>query len=152
MNQDFIIKRATSESPDFQKLVLELDKYLAIRNGDDNDFFVQFNIIDLLKNVVLVYQNEIPVGCGAIKEIESDSMEVKRMFVPKEFRGKGIAQLVLKELENWSKELGYKKCVLETGKDMVDAVGLYQKSGYKTISNYGQYADVESSICFEKML
>lgn len=152
MSGNLIIKRTTSENPDFQKLVLELDQYLAIRNGDENDFFVQFNKIDLLRNVVLVYQNEIPAGCGAIKEIESDSMEVKRMFVPQEFRGKGIAKLVLRELEIWAKELNYKKCVLETGKDMVDAVGLYQKSGYKIIPNYGQYKDVETSICFEKML
>lgn len=152
MSSSLIIQRTTSENPYFQKLVSELDKYLAIRNGEENDFFVQFNKIDLLKNVVLVYQNEIPVGCGAIKEIESGVIEVKRMFVPKEFRGKGIAKLVLKELENWAKELGYQKCILETGRDMVDAVSLYQKSNYKIIPNYGQYKDVETSICFEKML
>lgn len=152
MNSKFQVIRTTSENLDFQKLVAELDAYLAIRNGDENDFFVQFNKIDLLKNVVLVYQNEIPVGCGAIKEIESDTMEVKRMFVPKKFRGNGISKLVLQELENWAKELGYKKTVLETGKDMVDAVGLYQKSNYKIISNYGQYRDVLTSVCFEKML
>lgn len=152
MSDNLIIQRTTSENPDFQKLVSELDAYLAIRNGDDNDFFVQFNKIDLLKNVVLIYQNEIPVGCGAIKEIQPDTMEVKRMFIPQEFRRNGIAKLVLKELENWAKELGYKKCVLETGKDMKDAVGLYLKSNYTIIPNYGQYKDVETSICFEKIL
>ena len=152
MNSKFQIIRTTSENLDFQKLVSDLDTYLAIRNGEDNDFFVQFNQIDVLKNVVLVYQNEIPVGCGALKEYEHDTMEVKRMFVPPAFRGNGIAQLVLRELEIWTKELGYKKCILETGEDMKDAVGLYQKSQYKIIPNYGQYQDVETSICFEKIL
>ncbi|SMC37197.1 GNAT family N-acetyltransferase [Moheibacter sediminis] len=152
MSDNLIIQRTNSENKDFQKLVSELDAYLAIRNGDENDFFVQFNQIDLLKHVVLIYQNEIPVGCGAIKEYYSNVMEIKRMFVPQEFRGRGIAQLVLKELENWAKELGFEKCILETGEDMKDAVGLYQKSNYKIIPNYGQYKDVETSICFEKIL
>lgn len=152
MLENLIIQRTTSENPDFQILVSELDAYLAIRNGEENDFFTQFNKIDLLKNIVVIYQNEIPVGCGAVKEIQPDTMEVKRMFVPQEFRGKGIAQLVLKELENWAKELGFEKCILETGEDMKDAVKLYQKSNYKIIPNYGQYKDVETSICFEKVL
>lgn len=152
MLDDLIIQRTTSENPDFQKLVSELDAYLAIRNGEDNDFFVQFNQIYLLKNVVVVYYNKIAIACGAIKEHQSDKVEVKRMFVPQAFRRNGIAQLVLKELENWAKELGYKKCILETGEDMKEAVGFYQKSHYKIIPNYGQYQKVETSICFEKVI
>ena len=72
------------------------------------------------------------------------------MFVPAENRGKGFASIVLKELENWAKEIGYSKCILETGEDMTDAVGLYKKCGYKVIPNYGQYKDVVDSVCFEK--
>ncbi len=151
-SQTLKIQRTTSENPVFQKLVSELDAYLAIRNGKDNDFFVQFNKVELLQNVVLAYENENPVGCGAIKKYETDVMEVKRMFVPHEFRGKGIGKLILSELENWAKELGYQKTILETGKDMEDAVGLYQKSDYQIIPNYDPYKEVETSICFEKIL
>ena len=125
---------------------------MAIRNGENNDFFVQFNQIEKLHHVVLVYENDRVVGCGACKEVETGVVEIKRMFVPLAFRGKGIASLVLKELENWAKELGYVKSILETGKDMVDAVGLYTKSHYQIIPNYGPYKDVESSVCFEKVL
>ena len=74
------------------------------------------------------------------------------MFVPREFRGKGIAKLILSELENWAKELGYQKTILETGKDMEDVVGLYQKSDYQIIPNYDPYKGVETSICFQKIL
>lgn len=143
-------KRTDSNNPDFQKLVSELDKYLAIRNGDTNEFFVQFNQIDKLKHVVVVYENDRAVGCGAMKEYTPATMEIKRMFVPAENRGLGLASIVLKELENWAKELGYRKCVLETGEDMTDAVGLYRKHLYRVIPNYGQYKDVADSICFEK--
>jgi putative acetyltransferase len=146
------IKRTDSDDSDFQKLVTELDKDLAIRDGEDHAFFAQFNKIAAIKHVVVAYEEGAAVGCGAIKEYEENVMEVKRMFVPLEKRGKGIASIVLGELENWAKELGYQKCILETGKKQPEAIRLYQKNNYATIKNYGQYADVESSVCFEKLL
>ena len=143
--------RTSSANPYFRQLVHDLDRYLAIRNGAANDFFVQFNQIDSLKQVVVAYLNNIPVGCGAIKPYDEQSMELKRMFVPSSQRGKGVASAVLRELESWAKELGATRCILETGRDMQDAVNLYQKCGYTIIPNYGQYTDVEDSICFEKI-
>lgn len=146
------INRTTSADKNFQILVGELDSDLAKRNGDANDFFAQFNTIDLLKNVVVAFIEGIPVGCGAIKVYDGSAMEIKRMFVAVNQRGKGIASAILSELEKWAKELGYGKAILETGKQMPEAIGLYRKAGYAVIPNYGQYATVESSICFEKML
>ena len=146
------IKRTNSDNLDFQKLVVELDKDLAQKNGDTNDFFIQFNKIDQIKNVVVVYEIDQAVACGAMKEYDNNTMEIKRMFVPLEKRGKGFASKVLQELENWSNELGYNRCILETGNKMSEAIGLYKKMGYKTIPNYGQYKNVESSICFEKLI
>jgi GNAT superfamily N-acetyltransferase len=148
----YTLKRTDSLDPDFQKLVKELDRDLAIRDGDEHAFFAQFNKTDAIKCVVVAYENENPVGCGAIKEYEKETMEVKRMFVLPEKRGKGIASLVLKELEKWAQELNYKKCILETGKKQPEAIQLYKKNKYTIIKNYGQYAGVESSVCFEKQL
>jgi putative acetyltransferase len=144
--------RTNSSDKDFQSLVIELDKDLKERNGESNDFFAQFNKIDLIKNAVVAYDHNQPVGCGAMKEYDETSMEIKRMYVPIENRGKGIAGAILVELENWARELGYKKCVLETGNKMPEAIGLYKKSGYEIIPNYGQYLGVEMSICFGKKL
>lgn len=144
--------RTTSSNPDFQQLVIELDKDLAIRNGDSNAFFAQYNKIDLIQQVVVAYEDKTPVGCGAMKEYDAISMEIKRMFVPVEKRGKGIAGSVLQELLQWAGELGYKKCILETGIQMPEAIALYRKNGFNTIPNYGQYAAVESSVCFEKKI
>ena len=144
------IKRTNSDNLDFQKLVHELDKDLAIKNGEANDFFAQYNKIDLIQNVVVAYEADKAVGCGAIKKYENGVMEIKRMFVPIDKRGKGIAGKVLTELQVWAKELGYRKCVLETGDKMIEAIGLYKKHHFKMIPNYGQYANIESSICFEK--
>ena len=146
------LDRTNSENKDFQKLVFELDKDLAIRNGDSNDFFAQFNKIDLLNNVVIAYVDFSLAGCGAIKEFNNFTMEIKRMYVRNEMRRKGVAVDILNNLENWARELGYKKCVLETGDQMIEAIGLYRKNGYRVIPNYGQYENIESSICFEKDL
>ena len=146
------IIRTNSENPDFINLVKKLDVYLKITDGDEHDFYNQFNNIDVLKRVVVCCFNQVPVGCGAIKKFDDNAVEVKRMFVSKDIRGKGIAQKILKELEVWAKEIGYKKSVLETGKRQVEAVRFYKKCNYKIISNYGQYTNMNNSICFEKLL
>ena len=144
--------RTNAENKDFQKLVAELDADLKIRDGDDNSFYAQFNKIDKIKYAIVAYDNKNPVGCGAIKEYSADTMEVKRMYVPPDYRGRGIAFTVLTELEKWAGELKYEKCILETGKKQPEAISLYKKSGYTIIPNFGQYQNVENSVCFEKKL
>jgi GNAT superfamily N-acetyltransferase len=146
------IIRTDSGNKDFIALVRQLDAYLAITDGEDHAFYDQFNKIQNIRHVVVAYENQHPVGCGAIKEFEADSMEVKRMFVKPENRGKGIAAKILAELETWAAELGYSKCVLETGKRQVEAISLYKKCGYSIIPNYGQYIGMDNSLCFEKKL
>lgn len=146
------ILRTNSENVDFQNLVHLLDAYLAKVDGEDHDFYHQFNAIDMLKNCVVIFEDEKAVACGAIKPLDENSMEVKRMFTLPEYRGKGFAAKVLNELETWAKELGFEKTKLETGKVQVEAVALYTKCGYQIIPNYGQYEGIENSICFEKIL
>ena len=152
VNQQTTIVRTDSTHPDFISLVSRLDADLAIRDGDDDAFYSQFNKIDKIKHVVLAYGNERPVGCGAIKQFSSDTVEVKRMYVVPDARGRGVASVVLSNLERWAKELSYSKCVLETGTRQPEAIALYRKNGYTRIENYGQYAGVENSLCFEKRL
>lgn len=146
------LRRTDANNLDFLALVNRLDSELAIRDGDDHAFYNQFNSISMIKYAMVAYENEIPIGCGAIKMFDPETMEVKRMFVAPEYRGKGIAHKILNELELWTIELGYYRCVLETGINQPEALALYYKSGYKRIPNYGQYEHVESSFCFEKRL
>lgn len=146
------IIRTNLENKDFIKLTKELDAYLKITDEDEHDFYNQFNNTDVLKNIVVIYDDEIAVGCGAIKKFDETSAEVKRMFVSLEKRGSGVAQKILQELEICAKELGYQKCMLETGIRQVEAVKFYKKCSYQVIPNYGQYQGMENSICFEKQL
>jgi putative acetyltransferase len=146
------IIRANSENKDFIQLIQELDAYLKITDEDEHDFYNQFNNTDVLKNIVVIYVDEIAVGCGAIKKFDETSVEVKRMFVALDKRGSGVAQKMLQELEMCAKELGYQKCVLETGLRQVEAIKFYKKCEYQVIPNYGQYQGMKNSICFEKEL
>lgn len=144
--------RSDSANPDFQELVALLDADLKVRDGDDHAFYSQYNKTDAIKHVVIAYEDEKPAGCGAIKHYEADVMEVKRMYTTEDSRGKGIASAILKELETWAAQLGYTKCILETGVKQPEAIALYKKSNYSIIPNYGQYHGIEDSVCFEKQL
>jgi GNAT superfamily N-acetyltransferase len=144
--------RTTSENPDFRTLVQLLDQDLAKRDGAEHSYYAQFNTIASLQHVVVAYQADEPVGCGAFKPFEANAVEVKRMFVQPAHRGQGVAQAVLTELERWAGELGYTSCVLETGKRQPEAIRLYERSGYAYIPNYGQYVGVENSVCLQKHL
>ncbi len=146
------IKRTDSNDIDFQNLVKQLDGDLENFYEAEQNIYKEHNKIDKIKHVIVVYEDNKPVGCGAIKAYSENMMEVKRMFVPATNRGKGIASIILDELECWSRELNCYTCILETLKSKPDAIRLYEKNGYKIIPNFGQYETLENSVCFEKTL
>ena len=144
--------KTDSSNPDFINLVKELDIYLAEVDGDDHAFYDQFNKIESLKYVIVAYEDSNAVGCGAMKEIMPGIMEMKRMYTSPLHRGKGIASAILYALEKEVKKMNMKKCLLETGIRQAEAISLYKKLGYHLTENYGQYAGVKTSLCFEKKL
>lgn len=152
MNSMVRIVRTDSTNPDFRKLVILLDQDLWIRDGEEHDFYAAFNKIDSLAHVVVAYRSQVAVGCGAIKRYSEQIVEIKRMFVLPEYRGQGIAGVVLSELEKWADELGFFESILETGKKQPEAIRLYQKSGYSIIPNFGQYQGIDNSVCMKKTL
>jgi putative acetyltransferase len=144
--------RTDSTHPDFVALVKLLDVDLAIRDGVDHTFYAQFNKIDKIKYAIVAFDDGHAVACGAIKEFDPSTAEVKRMYTLPLMRGQGVAALVLSALEGWAKELGYSRCILETGYKQPEALALYKKSGYSVTPNYGQYVGVANSVCFAKSL
>jgi len=147
------VKRTNSNDKDFRALIAELDKELQARYGNTQIDYDQYNVIENLDTVVVVYHDKIPVGCGCFKEFDSISAEIKRMFVPANERGKGIGALIMIELEKWSVESGFKNIVLETGTAQPEAVHLYKKQGFKIIPNYPPYiGNEEFSICMKKSI
>lgn len=147
-----VFKKTNSEDADFLKLVNLLDKELAEYDGEEHAFYDQFNKVQNLKHCIIALDNDKAIGCGAIKKFDDRSMEVKRMYVLPQARGKGYSKQVLQSLESWAKDLGFSRIVLETGKRQVPAVNLYRNMGYNQTENYAQYIGIENSLCFEKFL
>ena len=144
------IVRTAEDNADFLSLVELLDAELRIRDGEEHGFYAQFNKPVGLSGVVIAFDDGEPVGCGAFKRYEEGVAEIKRMYIKPESRGRRIAALVLRELESWAAELGFTKCILETGHKQPEAIALYKREGYSVIPNYGQYAGVDNSVCMRK--
>lgn len=144
--------RTNSKNVDFKNLVTFLDAALKISDGEEHEFYDQFNKIDGLKHVVIAYKNKVAVGCGAFKIHTGNFIEIKRMYVSPNGRRNGIASKILLELETWAKELNFEKSILETGKKQPEAIELYKKCNYTITSNFGIYKNIENSVCFTKLL
>lgn len=147
-----ILIRTTSQNKDFLNLIQLLDKTLQIVDGDNHPFFAQFNTVENIKNVVVCYENDIAVGCGAFKEYSPNTIEIKRMFVHADYRKKGNAKQILQELEQWAIELNYELSILETGIKLQNAINLYKNAGYTQTAKYEPYINVETSVCMKKIL
>ena len=152
LDDTITLQRTNSSNPDFRLLIPLLDKELADRYGELQAVYDQYNHIIDIDTVIIAYRDDTPVGCGCFKQIDEHSVEIKRMFVKPDERGKGIASAILSQLELWAWENGFSYTMLETGDKQHEAIALYQKLGYVTIPNYGQYAGMESSICMQKEL
>lgn len=143
--------RTTPAHPAYKTLIKALDLELTITDGDEHGFYDQFNSSEDIKYVVVAVEKEKPLACGAIKAYTDDTLEVKRMYTAPPERGRGLAIDLLNELERWAHELGYRHLILETGSRQLAAIRLYEKYGFAQMAeNYGQYAGVSNSVCFEK--
>ena len=125
-----------------------LDNELYNRFGDIQIQYDKYNKVDSIDTVVIGYVDDCPAGCGCFKFFDKDTVEIKRMFVKPEFRGSGIAKIILLELEQWAVEKGFSKSILETGINLPEAKRFYSKLGYGLIDNFGQYIGNPNSICY----
>ncbi|MCI9642925.1 MAG: GNAT family N-acetyltransferase [Eubacterium sp.] len=138
----------------FIKLCHGLDDFLnEIVGGEENRAeYIPYNTLYNIHNVIVAYDNDIPIGCAAFKKYDAECAEVKRVFIKQEYRGRGISNKLMELLEEYARKEGYLYFILESGEPLVAAMSLYRKIGYKVIANYGQYKDMPDSICMKKKL
>lgn len=139
---------------DFIELCHDLDSFLnELVGGEENRAeYIPYNQLDDIHDVIIAYDDDIPVGSASFKKYDDESAEVKRVFIKQEYRGKGISNKLMELLENVAREQGYRYLILESGEPLVAAMALYRKIGYEVIPNYGQYKDMPDSICMKKKL
>lgn len=144
--------RADTTHPDFQELIRKLDGELRSRYGVQQSGYEQHNIVDHIQTAIIGYVHGRPVACGCFKAIDSETAELKRMYVDRVYQGRGYGIEVVQALESWAAELGYGSMRLETGKGQPEAIGLYRKCGYQPMENFGPYVGVENSVCMTRQL
>ncbi|NYI04313.1 GNAT family N-acetyltransferase [Allostreptomyces psammosilenae] len=106
------------------------------------------------------YQAGRPVACGGwrVKEpapeqgLRAGDVELKRLLVVEEARGRGLSRKLLAWLEDAARLAGHRRMVLETGTRQPEAIGLYLSSGYQPIAKFGFYRDDPESLCYAKPL
>ena len=139
---------------DFIGLCHELDAFLnELVGGEENRAeYIPYNRLDDIHDVVMAYDNDIPIGSAGFKKYDDETAEVKRVFIKKEYRGRGISNELMKMLEQRAGEKGFRYLILESGEPLISAMALYRSIGYKIIPNYGPYVGMEESVCMKKTL
>ena len=143
--------RSNTENEDYKFLTKKLDAELRLRFGDEQDKYDRLNVFKESYSAVVAMVDGKPVASGAWREFDHDFIEIKRMYVIPGFRKKGIAGMVLNELESWAQEEGFKGSVLECGTEQPEAIALYLKHHYAETDKYGEYKYLPLSICFRKL-
>ena len=151
MINNLLVKQCDPSSAD----ALELTQYLfneleAIYGKGTIEDFVEENAGFIY--FIVLKSGLVNIACGGVNHINESTAEIKRMYVKKEFRGKGMSKLVLNSLEEFIKNKGYKKIILETGGKQPEAISLYRKFHYSEIPCYARHSLDPESLCFAKNL
>jgi putative acetyltransferase len=154
ISSEVTLSEADPAEPEAVALIAALDRDLTARypgleiHGIDAASFRAAGGVFLMGRV-----GEIAVACGALRPMGEDGVvEVKRMYVRDEYRGRGFARVVLAALEEIAASRSYRIIRLETGGNQPEAIALYESAGYHLIPCYGVHAPDPLSRCFEKRL
>ena len=134
---------------EFYQFYLETeDYYSSIVGGKKNrEGFIPYNLSESISDVLLAYMDGVAVGCAGLKKYNDSDVEIKRVWVEPDYRGRHIATELMDRIEDKAREMAFKRAVLQTRPIMEDAVGLYEKRGYELIGNYPPYDKLEGAIC-----
>lgn len=148
------VRTTTFSDPAVVALATAQQDELRARYGGDSEPGTKPSAQDVLLAVVVEEDDDAatPIACGALRALDAEAVELKRMYVLPERRGQGLARLVLARLEDEARAHGFAVARLETGVLQPEAIALYLSSGYHEIPRYGEYQDAATSRCFERAL
>ncbi len=141
-------------NPDFAALSKLMEDYYnqLVGGAEKRSSFIPHNTLDDIHNVLMVYSGIKPVASAAFKEYDTSTVEIKRVWVCREYRGRHISRTMMEQLERRAREMGYTRAILQTREQCLEAVSLYTKIGYSRTSNYPPYDTMAQAICYAKQL
>ena len=158
-DKSFTIRSEHPGTDTARALIRELDAYLdplypaESQHGYDVDKLLEQGV-----EFFVLYEDGAPAGCGGVQLFGEPSGpgesygEIKRMYVRPGFRGRGYAKTMLEHLEGVAAAKGYSKVRLEVGISQPEALGLYERVGYRKVPPFGDYWDDPLSLFYEKIL
>ena len=148
-----IVQRVDILSPAAQTLIDALNAELTDRYPEEGarHFRVDPDEVAAGRGAFLIASRSgQPIGCGAVRRIDGQTGEIKRMYVSPEERGRGVGRVLLSALEAEARTLGISRLVLETGVRQPEAIALYQRAGFSGIAPFGEYVGSSLSVCMAK--
>jgi putative acetyltransferase len=152
VTMNFELMKTDNKNHEFINLIKLLDAELSERYGELQKQFDKHNKVDFINNVIIINKDNVPVACGAFKEFDADTVELKRIFVVKQQRRQGLAKLIVCKLEELARNKGYKYALLETGIKQHEAIALYKSLSFEVIDNFEPYVGSKNSVCMKKAL
>ena len=146
------VREVSWNHPDSVELRAQQQAEIAQRYGTPHSEPGPAPTADDITVFFVAYEGGTAVGCSGLRERDATEAEVKRMFVAPSRRGTGVSVALLSRLEQFGRDRGYARLVLETGDEQPDAIRFYEREGFTRIPNFGYYVDSPLSVCFEKAL
>jgi putative acetyltransferase len=141
------------DNEDATALIEELEAHLASLYPAESRH--GYSVDQLLREGVaffVIRVNNAPAGCGGVKLVDAGYGEIKRMYIRPQFRGLGLAKLMLGHLTEYARSRGIELLRLETGIYQREAIGLYERAGFKAVPPFGEYKPDPNSVFFEKRI
>lgn len=151
-NECVIVKPADPIGQSARSLIEDLCAEMAERYGTPPSPFSSDEVAVPGSVFFIAHLGDKPLGCGALRPLDLQTGEIKRMYVRPEGRRRGLARRLLRELEQRARDLGYRALRLETGIRQPEAQRLYESMGFERIAAFGPYIGNDTSVCFGKAL
>lgn len=150
------IRAANPADPDLRSLIEGNQNHGASETPAESDH--TFGVDELCQPGIHFFaaylkardQSDLPLGCGAIKGLQSGSAEVKSVFVSEQARGQGLARHMMNHLAQIARAEGFTALVLETGSPLCPgydaARALYERLGYSYCAAFEGYKEDPLSV------
>jgi GNAT superfamily N-acetyltransferase len=150
---DLELREEPYDGPVAQQLIDAVQQEYVVRYGSPDTTPVdpaEFGRPD--GRFVVGYLDTLPVAMGGIRRIDRNTVEIKRMYVSPEARGRGFSRVVLAHLESLARDVGATRLLLETGPQQPEAMRLYETSGYERVEGFGHYKCEPDAVSYGKTL
>ena len=149
------IRREALGSPVAASLIRSLNAELSARYPEEGATHFRLDPEEVAGGrgaFLVAYVSGEPIGCGAIRRVDAETGEIKRMYVAPASRGRGIGRAIVRALEAEARGIGISRIVLETGTRQAEALALYPSLGFEQIPAFGEYVGSPLSVCMAKKL